>query len=210
MAEKTEKKKTGRSLLYEVCRALAWVLLHTILPVRYEHLERIQGDAPFIMIGNHLSNMDPIIAALAVKRYQLHFLAKKELGKAGVANWFLGKLHTIFVDRHNSDMEAMRACMKVVREGNVLGIFPEGTRHHEGLMQEIESGVALIALRSGVPLIPVYIQGKLRPFRTLNVLIGEAIPLDDLREEGVNAETCQKLLGRITQTYAEMEKMKKN
>ena len=209
MAEKTEKKTNGRSLLYEVCRALAWLLLHTILPVRYEHLERIQGDAPFIMIGNHLSNMDPIIAALAVKRYQLHFLAKKELGKIGIANWFLTKLHTIFVDRHNSDMEAMRACMKVVRGGGVLGIFPEGTRHHEGLMKEIESGVALIALRSGVPLIPVYIQGKLRLFRKLDVLIGEPIPLQDLREEGVNAETCQKLMDRITQTYAEMAELKK-
>ena len=209
MTEKKDKKKSGRSLLYEVCRVLAWLLLHTILPVRYEHLERIQGDAPFIMIGNHLSNMDPIIAALAVKRYQIHFLAKKELGKVQIANWFLTKLHTIFVDRHNSDMEAMRACMKVVRGGGVLGIFPEGTRHHEGLMEEIESGVALIALRSGVPLIPVYIQGKLRLFRKLDVLIGEPIPLDDLREEGVNAETCQKLMDRITQTYAEMAKLKK-
>ena len=209
MTEKKDKKKSGRSLLYEVCRGLAWALLHTILPVRYEHCERIQGDAPFIMIGNHLSNMDPIIAALAVKRYQLHFLAKKELGKAGIANWFLTKLHTIFVDRHNSDMEAMRACMKVVREGNVLGIFPEGTRHHQGLMEELESGVALIGLRSGVPMIPVYIQGKLRPFRPLHVLIGEPIPMDDLRAEGVNTETCQKLLARITQTYADMAELKK-
>ena len=204
-----EKKGSGHSKLYEICRVLAWVLLHTILPVRYEHLERIQGDAPFILISNHLSNMDPIVAALAVKRYQIRFLAKKELGKAGIANWFLSKLHAIFVDRHNSDMEAMRACVKAVREGNVLGIFPEGTRHHEGLMEEIESGVALIALRSGVPLIPVYIQGKLRPFRKLDVLIGEAIPMDDLRAEGVNSESCQKLLERITKTYAEMAAAKK-
>lgn len=209
MAEKNRKKKSGRSLLYEVCRVLAWLLFHTILPVRYEHLERIQLDAPFILIGNHLSNMDPIIAALAVKRYQLHFLAKKELGKVGIARWFLTTLHTIFVDRHNSDMEAMRACMKVMREGGALCVFPEGTRHHQGLMEEIESGVALMALRSGAPMIPVYIQGKLRLFRPLDVLIGESIPMDDLRAEGVNTETCQKLLARITQTYAEMAELKK-
>lgn len=209
MAEKNEKKKSGRSLLYEVCRRLAWLLFHTILPVRYEHLERLQGDAPFIVIGNHLSLLDPIIAALAVPRYQVNFLAKKELAKIKPFRYLLAKLHTIFVDRHNSDMEAMRACMKVMREGGVLCIFPEGTRHHQGLMEEIESGVSLMALRSGAPLIPVYIQGKLRLFRPLDVLIGEPIPMEDLRDEGVNTETCQQLMARITQTYAEMAELKK-
>lgn len=207
MVEEKKVKKT-KSLLYEVCRRIAWLLFHTFLPVRYEHWERLQIDAPFILIGNHLSNMDPVVVALAVPRYQLHFLAKKELAKVGIVRWFLGTLHTIFVDRHNSDMEAMRACMKVLREGNVLGVFPEGTRHHEGLMEQIESGVALMALRSGVPLVPVYIQGKLRLFRPLDVYVGEPIPLEDLREEGVNAQTCQRLLERITQTYAEMAEMK--
>ena len=203
------KDADKRSLLYEICRRIVWLLFHTLLPVRYDHPERLQGDAPFILIGNHLSLLDPVIAALAVPRYQVHFLAKKELAKVAPFRWFLRKIHTIFVDRHNSDMEAMRACMKVTRNGGVLGIFPEGTRHHQGLMEELESGVALMALRSGVPLIPVYIPGKLRLFRPLNVMIGEPIPMDDLRAEGVNAQTCQQLLARITETYAQMDEAKK-
>ena len=109
------------------------------------------------------------------------------------------------MDRHNTDMEAMRACMRVTREGHVLGIFPEGTRHHEGLMTELESGVAMIALRSKVPLVPVYIAGKLGLFRTLHVYVGEPIMMDDLRAEGINTQTCQALLGRITQTYAALD-----
>ena len=212
MAEQQKGKQKDpmkRSLLYEVCRRLAWLLFHTFLPVRYEHVERLRVDPPFIVIGNHLSNLDPIVIALAIPKHQVHFLAKKELAKVGIVRWFLGKLHAIYVDRHNSDMEAMRSCMKVTRNGGILGIFPEGTRHHQGLMEEIESGVALMALRSGVPLIPVYIQGKLRLFRRLDVLIGEPIPMDDLRAEGVNAQTCQQLLTRITQTYAEMAESKK-
>lgn len=203
MADK-EVKKSGKSLLYEVCRFLAQLIFHTALPVRYHDVERLQADAPFIIIGNHLSLLDPIIMALAVKRYQIHFLAKKELGKVKLFNWFLSKLHTIFVDRHNSDMMAMRTCVQVTRQGGVLGIFPEGTRHHQGLMEELESGVALIALRSGVPMIPVYIQGKARFFHRLDVFAGEPIPMDDLREEGVNTETCRRLMERITATYAHM------
>lgn len=201
-----EQKQEGlrRSWLYEVCRFLARLLFHSFLPVRYHNAERLQLDAPYIVIGNHLSNLDPIVVALAIPRYQVRFLAKKELGKVGIVRWFLAELHAIYVDRHNSDMEAMRACMKVIRQGGVLGIFPEGTRHHQGLMEEIESGVALMALRSGAPLMPVYIDGKLGLFRPLDVWVGEPIPMDDLRAEGVNSQTCQALLTRITETYARM------
>ena len=85
--------------------------------------------------------------------------------------------------------------------GGVLGIFPEGTRHKEGIMEHVESGVALIALRSGVPMIPLYIGGKPRLFRRLDVRVGAPIAMDDLRERGVHRETCAELLARITETY---------
>ena len=85
--------------------------------------------------------------------------------------------------------------------GGVLGIFPEGTRHKEGIMEHVESGVALIALRSGVPMIPLYIGGKPRLFRRLDVRVGDPIAMDDLRARGVNRDTCEELLARITETY---------
>jgi len=96
--------------------------------------------------------------------------------------------------------------MKVTRDGEILGIFPEGTRHHNGVMEELESGVGLIALRSRVPLIPLYITGKLKLFRRLHVYVGEPIVTEDLREQGVNKETCDMLLKRITSCYADMQK----
>lgn len=68
-------------------------------------------------------------------------------------------------------------------------------------MEHVESGVALIALRSGVPMIPLYIGGKPRLFRRLDVRVGDPIAMDDLRERGVNRETCEELLARITETY---------
>ena len=95
----------------------------------------------------------------------------------------------------------MRACLRVTKAGGVLGIFPEGTRHKEGIMEHVESGVALIALRSGVPMIPLYIGGKPRLFRRLDVRVGDPIAMDDLRARGVNRDTCEELLGRITETY---------
>ncbi|MBQ8201101.1 MAG: 1-acyl-sn-glycerol-3-phosphate acyltransferase [Clostridia bacterium] len=196
---------TKRSLVYTVAYPIAKLLLSTFLPVKYHNAERLDIEAPFILMGNHQSMMDPVIAAMPVKRYQIRYIGKKELWKVPIVAAIFNSMHMIPVDRHNTDMEAMRACMRVTREGGVLGIFPEGTRHKNGLMEDLESGVAMIALRSKVPLIPVYITGKVRLFRRLHVYVGEPIVMDDLREMGINTETCGLLLGRITQTYAALK-----
>ena len=193
------------SLLYAIAKPIVGLLLKTILPVKFHNRERLAQDPPYIVIANHSSMLDPVIIGVGVIGHQVRFIGKKELTKNKLAAWLFKQLRMIPVDRHNSDMEAMRACMRVTKEGGILGIFPEGTRHHEGLMTEMESGIGLIALRSRVPLMPVYITGKLKLFRRLHVYVGEAIPTEDLREEGVNRETCEKLMQRITQTYAAMQ-----
>ncbi len=195
-----------RSWIYTIGLPLVRGLFRTILPVKYHHAENIrQMEAPYILMANHTSMLDPVVMAGIIPRYQIRFIGKKELTKNRLLAWLFRELNMIPVDRHNTDMEAMRACMRVTREGNVLGIFPEGTRHHKGLMTELESGVALIALRARVPLVPVFITGKLGFFRRLDVYVGEPIGMDDLRESGINTETCGLLLGRITETYAALE-----
>ena len=194
------------SKVYSVALAAAQVLLKSILPVKYHGLENVSSlEAPYILMANHTTMLDPFMMAAAIPQYQIRFIGKKELWKVPPFAWFANNIRAIPVDRHNTDMEAMRACMRVTREGHVLGIFPAGTRHHKGLMTELESGVAMIALRSKVPLVPVYIAGKLGLFRTLHVYVGKPIMMDDLRENGINTESCQALLGRITETYAHLD-----
>lgn len=203
---KRDKPQEKPSWLYTVLLPVMRAIFSTVLPVRYHGLENLRElDAPYILMGNHLSLMDPFIMAVAAPKEQIRFIGKKELWRAKPVGWFCSALRAIPVDRHNTDMEAMRACMRVTREGHVLGIFPEGTRRHQGVMRELESGVALIALRAKVPLIPIYITGKVGLFRPLDVYVGKPIGMDDLRQQGINTETCQLLLGRITQTYAALE-----
>ena len=131
-------------------------------------------------------------------------MGKKELARNPLAKKVLEDLGLIAVDRHHSDMEAMRACMRALREGRILGIFPEGTRHHKGLMDQLEGGTALLALRCNVPLVPVYFDKKFRLFRLVHMYVGQDIPLDDLIAQGVNKGTCDQLLQRITGVYAAM------
>ena len=126
--------------------------------------------------------------------------------KVGILKWFFSNMHMIPVDRGNSDMAALRTCMKTLRDGGVLGIFPEGTRHKQGVMEELESGTALIALRSNVPVIPMLITPKFRFFRRMHLYVGTPIEYQDLRAEGINSATCNALCTRITERYRDMVK----
>ena len=201
MGEAVTEKDT---LIYRVARVWATIHFHTLMPVRFRNAERLNREGPMILIANHQHALDPVVMAMGVKKQQVVFLGKKELGKKKWIRELLTGLHCILVDRHNTDMEAMRACMKAIRMKKVLVIFPEGTRHHEGQMEQIESGTALIALRSRAPLIPIYFDRPLRLFRRTTVTVGEEIPTADLVAEGINTETCEKLNERMRETYRKM------
>lgn len=192
--------------MYKVARAVAAFLFSTLTPVTYHHMERAQLDAPYILLGNHNCMLDPLVVGWKCYRYHIRFLGKKELVKIPPLRWLFGKLLMIDVDRHNMDMAAMRACLKTLREGHVLGIFPEGTRHREGVMENVESGVAMIALRSGTKLLPAYIAGKPRLFRRLHVYYGQPFDVRDIAARGINKEACDETLERIRVIYRELVK----
>lgn len=206
MAEKKklEAVTEKRGILYEVVRALAKFLFHTLMPVRFHHKERLLQEPPYVVIANHRHALDPVVMAMGIPKHQIVFLAKKELGSTPLTQNLLTRLHCILVDRHNADMEAMRSCMKAIKMKKILLIFPEGTRHHEGQMEQIESGTALIAMRSKAPVIPIYFDRKLSWFKVTNLYVGEPIPYDDLLEEGINTETCEKMNERMRETFRRM------
>ena len=206
MAEKKklEAVTEKRGILYEVTRVLAHIVFHTLMPVRFHHKERLLQDPPYVVIANHRHALDPVVMAMGIPKHQIVFLAKKELGGTPLTQNLLTRLHCILVDRHNADMEAMRSCMKAIKLKKILLIFPEGTRHHEGQMEQIESGTALIAMRSKAPVIPIYFDRKLSWFKVTNLYVGEPIPYDDLLEEGINTETCEKMNERMRETFRKM------
>ena len=209
--EKKEKQPVSpekeRTFVYTLARIVACIGSHTLFPVRYHGRENFDLQAPYIAMSNHNSALDPLILAYPCKKYEFRFVGKKELTKNKFIAALLNKgLHMITVDRHNSDLAAMRLFMKTLREGYVLGIFPEGTRHHEDLMSEVETGAAVLALRAKVPILPVYIQSKPKLFRFNHVYIGKPMDISDLASQGFNTDTVEALCGRIRDTFLEMRK----
>lgn len=195
-------KKPGRfSWLYAFVVLLASILFHTFLPVRYHNRERAKLDAPYIVIANHLSGIDPVIVGYGCRRYQIRFLGKEELTRNPILRFLFGRIQMISVRRYNTDMKALRACLNVLKDGHVLGIFPEGTRFRQGVMEDMEGGVSMIALQSGAPILPVYIQSKLRLFRRTECYFGEVFTVSDIKSKGINKETAQEVMERIHGIY---------
>ena len=202
MSDKALREKTP---FYQTMRLVIGSLVRVLYPVTYHGREHVDAlNAPYIVLGNHQSFVDPLYVGIGIRYDEVHFVGKKELSKYKIAAWFFEKMHGIMIGRGETDMAAMRKCMQVVKENHVLGIFPEGTRHQKAMMDHVESGAALIALRSRVPVIPCYIHKKPRLLRRAHVYFGEAMDLQDLYEKGLSTDTVQLLCERIRDTFYAM------
>lgn len=197
--------KRERTAVYTLARIIFGFLFHTIFPLRFHNAQIVEEmQPPYIIMANHRSFADPMALAIKVKRYEIRFIGKRELAHGRLKSWLFSGLHMILVSRHATDMAAMRQCMQTLKEGHILGIFPEGTRHQPEMMQEVESGTAIIALRARVPLLPVYIDGKIRPFHITHIYYGKPMELDDLYAQGVNNDTAHQLCQRIHDVFYAM------
>lgn len=197
--------KRERTAIYTVARIIFGFLFHTIFPLRFHNAQIVEEmQPPYIIMANHRSFADPMALAIKVKRYEIRFIGKRELAHGRLKSWLFSGLHMISVSRHATDMAAMHQCMQTLKEGHILGIFPEGTRHQPEMMQKVESGTAIIALRARVPLLPVYIDGKIRPFHITHIYYGKPMELDDLYAQGVNNDTAHQLCQRIHDVFYAM------
>ena len=192
------------SRLYTFLRWVTVIAFHTVLPVRFHHPERARIDSPCVLVANHLCALDPAVVAYPLGKRQAVFLAKKVLDKNRFVHWFMIHMNVIFIQPEARDMGAMRQCFRALKMGKPLVVFPEGTRFHKTQMEEIQSGASFLILRGGVPVLPVYLDRKVRPFRRTNAWVGEPIPTEDLLREGVNAQTCEELNERMRATFRRM------
>jgi 1-acyl-sn-glycerol-3-phosphate acyltransferase len=145
---------------------LAGVVARTILRLAARVSVEVDGDiprdGPLIVVANHISNADPPLVAgwlTPMLGRQMHILAKQALF-VGPLGWILRKLGATPVKAGGSDIEAYRVARAVLDRGDVLCIFPEGTRSATGVMQEPKPGVAMLATRTSVPILPVGVSGS--------------------------------------------------
>ena len=139
------------------------LLLRLLAEVKVEGLENIPAAGPLLLVSNHLNLVDPpVLGALLPRR--IVFMAKEELFHVPVIGWVVKWYGAFAVRRGQADRQALRSAIEVLRQGGVVGVFPEGTRSKTGRMNRAHAGAALIATLSGASVLPVAITGtdKLR------------------------------------------------
>ena len=199
--EPVQRTKPKRTVIYTIVVFLYYILVKLVFFMRFEGRENIPKDKNVILMGNHQCLLDPVTLALCARDREIHFMGKKELWNNRLLGWVFTQVHGFPVDRGNMDMGAIRTAMGVLKGGETLGIFPEGTRSRDGYMLPLLSGASMLALRSGCEVIPVYIDGRYKPFRRMTVRVGRAVEMDDLRAGRVTKESCDELTGRIEEEF---------
>jgi len=143
---------------YRRIRALVAFLARLIAHVEIEGLDHVPASGPFLLIVNHISRLDPPILMLAIPR-QVYVLAASEYRRVPILKQLMEASGAIWVRRGELDLAALRAALAVLKRGDVLGIAPEGTRSRTRALRPARPGAAYIALRSGVPVLPVAVTG---------------------------------------------------
>ena len=179
------------SPLYFVAASLSWPVVKGLYRLRVRGLEHVPPGG-FVLAANHTSNFDPWPLGIPfLPKRQLRFMAKAELFNPILAP-ILRAGGAFKVRRGEGDVEAMRTAAELAREGEIVVMFPEGTRQKKGLRKKREArphtGAARIALTAGVPLVPAAIGGtdRLSRLGPLSVAYGEPIDVSDL--EGVETK----------------------
>ncbi|RIK76639.1 MAG: 1-acyl-sn-glycerol-3-phosphate acyltransferase [Planctomycetota bacterium] len=174
-----------------VCRLLALVA-YRIRCYGREHLPTTGG---VLLLSNHQSNLDPVIVGLTSNR-RLNYMARETLFRFGPFRWLIHSLDAIPIDREGLGLAGLKETLKRLRRGEIVLMFPEGTRTRDGELASIKPGFCALARRGSVPLVPVAIDGAFQAWprsqmlpRTgmLRVVYGppllpsEIEPLDDQR-----------------------------
>lgn len=212
MAEQTKKKKMRTRQQEERNYRLFYVILYPffnlLFPNKTLHRDRVP-EGPCIICPNHTSLADPPMACYAVtKKHPLRIMAKKSLMEIPILGKIFEAIGTFGVDRGNNDMSAIKNALRVLKDGCKLLMFPEGTRVAEGEDSSAKTGAAMLALKTGVPLVPVYMSRKKKLFRRSTVVIGEPYvvkPAGRVAKKEEYAVVADDLLKRIYALEEEAE-----
>ena len=143
--------------------SLAWIIVGGILRffarIKRYGLENVPRRGGLILAANHRSYWDPPIVSTSVYR-PVYFLAKRELFDFPPLGWLFRKLHTIPMTRESPELGSYKAAINHLLSGQVLILFPEGTRSPSGQFLEPKLGVGRIALETSVPIVPVYLENS--------------------------------------------------
>ena len=195
-------------MLYTVGRFLSRWIGRIFFALSVEGEEHIPQSGPVILAPNHVSYLDPVVVGSCVRR-RVHFMAKKELFRNPLIGWFLRGLQAYPVTRERVDPSTLKRTLSLLAAGQVILMFPEGTRGDGRALAPAKPGIAVIAARTGAAVVPVFHWGteKVLPrgsrrvrWAPLRVRFGAPLRLD--RDCTTDRNALEAFGGRLMEAIA--------
>ncbi|WP_085992017.1 lysophospholipid acyltransferase family protein [Oceanobacillus senegalensis] len=190
-------------MLYKVAKSLVSVILFPLYRIKVIGKDNIPKNGPVLICSNHISNFDPPVVGITSPR-DIYFMAKGELFEKPFLGRLLKGIHAFPVKRGLADRNALRMGLQILKEGNTLGLFPEGTRSKTGEIGNALAGAGFFALRSKADIVPCAIVGPYKKFQRLTVIYGKPINIQEYRSKKASAQEVADLI------MDEIKKLKEN
>jgi len=188
---------------YHTIRFLFVPAVKIVFPFKAFGRENVPKDSNFLLCCNHISYIDPVYHIIAL-RQKVHFMARDNIFKNKFFGWFLKKMGAYAVKRGSSDTESIKMTFNLLKNGENIGIFPEGTRSKDGVIGKGKAGAALVAFKSGISLVPAAIYtkgGRVKAFHKTTVVYGKPVTIQELGMQTGNSlelkESTRKLMALI-------------
>lgn len=181
---------------YRFLYIVIWPWVKIFYPCKCYGVENVP-EGPAILCPSHSNLPDPFFVSLGMGiRVFVHHLAKMGTEKIPVLGWIMQRMGSIFVDRDEQDIEAYRSCIKVLKAGEKLMVFPEGTRVHGDDVVPAKTGVIRMAAKTHVPIVPIYMPRDKKIFHPFKVVFGEPYYIENARREDYE-RLAQELMDKI-------------
>lgn len=192
---KTEGRGLAHRLWYSGWRRICQVLGSAAFGVRCFGRENVPACGGALLASNHQSFLDPMVAGLGLSR-EVNYMARDSLFRNWAFRWLIRSLNAFAVKRHTADLGAIKESLRRLKKGQLVLLFGEGTRTRDGLIAPLQAGIAMLARKAQVPVIPVVIDGafelwprnhKLWRFGIIRMVYGEPVTAQQIKELGDDA-----------------------
>ncbi len=150
-------------MLYYVSKMMLYYFSKICFNVRMTGYDKFPDKAPFLIVSNHASLVDPPFIGVLCKKHHVSFMAKAELFNK-VLGWWSRGVGCIEVKRGQNAVSSLKEAIRRLKDGKVVAIFPEGTRSEDGQLQDAKRGIGFLVDKGAVPVVPVFIDGTAQAF----------------------------------------------
>lgn len=152
------------SPLYWVSHFGVWLGLKLKYRLQVEGRRNLPRRGGLVIAANHCSYLDPPVMCAGVHNRLVHFMARDTLFSNAVARWYFPRVGVMPLDRTRGDLGALKKAIASLKEGRVIGLFPEGTRSPDGQMRAAKGGIGFLIAKGDVPVVPMHISGTFAAF----------------------------------------------